>query len=191
MERNVIIRSLIHLIGMSIPFLVGVFGRLSVLLVISILASLQLLSEFVRPGGKRLPVLGYIVALSRKYDGSLETSPIFFGIGVSVTLLLFEPNAGFAAIAIISIGDMSAKLAGAQFGRHPIVFNKKKTIEGSLVGFTLAFLGALIFIPAIPALIGAAVGMFVEALPLRIDDNLSVPLAAGLSITGFQFLVGF
>lgn len=191
MERNVVIRSLIHLVGMSIPFLVGIFGRVLVLSAISILALLQLLSEFVRPGGKRLPILGSIVALARKHDGKLETAPIFFGIGVSITLVVFEADIGFAAIAIISIGDMSAKLAGAQFGRHPILFNKRKTIEGSIVGFSLAFLGALIFIPVAPALIGAAVGMLVEALPVRIDDNLSVPLAAGLSITGFQFLVGF
>ena len=191
MERNVVIRSLIHLVGMSIPFLVDIFGRVLVLSAISILALLQLLSEFVRPGGKRLPILGSIVALARKHDGKLETAPIFFGIGVSITLVVFEADIGFAAIAIISIGDMSAKLAGAQFGRHPILFNKRKTIEGSIVGFSLAFLGALIFIPVTPALIGAAVGMLVEALPVRIDDNLSVPLAAGLSITGFQFLVGF
>jgi len=162
-----------------------------VLLSILILSSLQLFSEFLRPGGKRFPILGYIVALARKHDGKLEMAPIFFGVGVSITLVVFEANIGFAAIAIISIGDMAAKLVGAQLGRHHIFFNKRKTYEGSIAGFALAALGALAFVPISPALIGAAAGMLTEALPLGIDDNLSVPLAAGLSITGFQILVGF
>ncbi len=44
-------------------------------------------------------------------------------------------------------------------------------------------MGALIFVNPLKALIGAAVGMLVECLPLPLSDNLTVPLASGLAMT--------
>jgi dolichol kinase len=41
----------------------------------------------------------------------------------------------------------------------------------------------MIFVDPVRALIAAAVGMLVEALPIPINDNLTMPLASGLILT--------
>jgi dolichol kinase len=46
----------------------------------------------------------------------------------------------------------------------------------------------MLFISPEMALIAASVGMIVEFLPLRINDNITVPLATALSLTIVQML---
>ncbi|MFQ5999797.1 MAG: phosphatidate cytidylyltransferase, partial [Candidatus Bathyarchaeia archaeon] len=62
-------------------------------------------------------------------------------------------------------------------------FNKGKKIEGTIFGFAFAFLVALLFLTdPWKALIGAAAGMFTEALPTPVSDNLTIPLTSGLAL---------
>jgi dolichol kinase len=72
---------------------------------------------------------------------------------------------------------------GMKFGRTRLPFNKGKNLEGTIFGFLFAFLGAMIFVDPVRALIAAAVGMLVEGLPIPINDNLTMPLASGLILT--------
>ena len=58
-------------------------------------------------------------------------------------------------------------------------FNKGKRVEGSVFGFLFAFVGALLFVNPMKALVDA-IGMLVEYLPLPISDNITVPIASGL-----------
>jgi dolichol kinase len=63
-------------------------------------------------------------------------------------------------------------------------FSRYKSIYGTIIGATVSFLIALIFIEPLYALVAAVFGMFVEALSIKLgeteaDDNLIVPLAAG------------
>jgi dolichol kinase len=67
-----------------------------------------------------------------------------------------------------------------KFGKTPLPFNKGKNVEGTIVGFMLAFLGAMLFIPPIIALVAAAVGMLVEGIPSPINDNFTIPFIVGL-----------
>jgi dolichol kinase len=67
-----------------------------------------------------------------------------------------------------------------KFGKTKLPFNKGKNIEGTIVGLTLAFLGALIFVDPISALIAATVGMLMEGIPCPLNDNFTIPLATGL-----------
>jgi dolichol kinase len=97
-------------------------------------------------------------------------------------LLLFPTPAGAAAIAIFCLGDSAASLFGGLISTS-LPFNKGKTWEGSLAGFLFAFLAGTFFISPVLALIGAAVAMTIEVLPLPINDNVSVPLITGLVLT--------
>jgi dolichol kinase len=67
-----------------------------------------------------------------------------------------------------------------KFGRTRIPYNKGKNLEGTLFGFLFGFLGAMIFVDPVRALIAATVAMLVESLPSPINDNLTIPLASGL-----------
>ena len=57
-----------------------------------------------------------------------------------------------------------------------------KTIEGTLAGLIVCLLSGSLIQLTLPLLVvysGAFAAMFIELLPLPIDDNLSVPLFAG------------
>jgi len=87
---------------------------------------------------------------------------------------LHSPSEIAAVIFILAIGDGASTIIGMK-GKHKIPYNKEKTFEGT-VAFFLFSLPAYFFIgeAIIPLAIIAAV---VESLPLRLDDNLTVPIA--------------
>lgn len=95
-------------------------------------------------------------------------------------LLFFDINIAYASILILAIGDTTAGFVGRHMGRTKNPLNQKKTIEGTLAFFSTALFAAMLFVSTPTALIVAFVSAIVEALPLKINDNLTVPLSAGL-----------
>ncbi|RLE42191.1 hypothetical protein DRJ48_04080 [Candidatus Woesearchaeota archaeon] len=73
------------------------------------------------------------------------------------------------------------------------IFNKRKTIEGSLAGLVAGFLGAMLCVAPLEALIAAFVGMVLEVLELRFgwlefEDNLIIPISSGLALHILRFV---
>jgi phosphoserine phosphatase len=95
---------------------------------------------------------------------------------------LFPAPANYAAIAIFAFGDSSASIFGNLFSRTPLPFNKDKSLEGSVAGVFFAFLAGCLFVSPIIALVGAVVAIFIEYLPLPVNDNLLIPLFTGLTL---------
>jgi dolichol kinase/membrane-associated PAP2 superfamily phosphatase len=104
-------------------------------------------------------------------------------IGVIFCIIFFSRDIALASVLILAMGDSFSTLAGRLFGRLKNPFNRLKTVEGSIIGFIFAFLGAIIFVSPLAAIIGAAVGMLVEVFDvkyLKLDDNILMPLVAGI-----------
>jgi dolichol kinase len=107
-------------------------------------------------------------------------------ISASLCVLLFPKMIAINAFAILIISDTTSALVGRRFGRHRFL---AKSLEGSFAFFISAVIVILIA-PKVSRLaaeyiigiIAAAIGAVVEALPIRIDDNLSIPLAVGFSL---------
>lgn len=113
--------------------------------------------------------------------------PIFYVLGSFLALVLFEKDIALAAIVILALGDSVSHIAGRFYGKIPHPLNSRKFLEGSIFGVFFAALGAWIFVPLVHALIGSIIGMTAEGLDIKfgrtqIDDNLLMPLAAGLAI---------
>ena len=107
--------------------------------------------------------------------------------GDLTSVALFSKPGAIAAISFIIVGDVAAALIGRKFGRTKI---GNKTLEGSLGCLAATFLVA-VFTPGISlqvALLGALVATLVEAWPMGVDDNVSVPLLSGLAMTMFIVL---
>jgi len=116
---------------------------------------------------------------------------LYLVAGILFAVLLFEKDIALAAIMILIFGDSISHVFGKLFGkiRHPL--NRYKCIEGSLVGFAAAVIGAAFFVVWTQALVAAAVAMVVESFELklrRVDDNLLIPLVAGLVISVMRLL---
>ena len=134
---------------------------------------------------KNFPVVSAITrhTVSKSEAYNFATAPLYFGLGILLTLVLFPVPASSAAIAIFALGDSAASIFGGRISKKPFLFNKDKTLEGSMIGFFFAFLGALFFVSPSIALLGAAVAMFFEYLPLPLNDNLVIPLITGFILT--------
>jgi dolichol kinase len=107
-------------------------------------------------------------------------------ISALFSVLIFPKVIAINAIAILIISDTTSALVGRRYGRHRFL---AKSLEGSMAFFLSAVLVVLVA-PKIDRLLveyligftAAAVGTVVEALPTKIDDNLTIPLAVGLSL---------
>jgi uncharacterized protein (TIGR00297 family) len=122
---------------------------------------------------------------------------IFYPVSILLLILIFPYRLDIVAAAwgILAFGDGMATLAGMAFGRKRIPWNREKSILGSVAFFVCggvagaflawwcrpgvippAFLWFSIGAPFVAALAAA----FVETIPVRLDDNISVPASAAL-----------
>lgn len=107
---------------------------------------------------------------------------VFFFLGTFCAFLLYQPLYAAAAVAVLAFGDSTSTVIGKTWGKHKLLVNREKSWEGSLAFFTFSFVALLFFVQPQKAAMAAFLTMLVEALP-RIDDNFSVPIAAGLFLT--------
>ena len=183
-SKNDILREGIHASGFFVPVLVGLIGVFPVSLLIYVVSALYFVSEISRMDRKNLPVISAITrsAASQAELYEFAAAPLYFAIGILITLLLFPAPVNSAAIAIFTLGDSTAALFGGLISKKPLPFNKGKTVEGSLAGFFFAFLAGAVFVSPALALVGAVVAMIVETLPLPVNDNITIPLCTGLAL---------
>jgi dolichol kinase len=183
--KNNLIRELIHTSGFLVPFLcIYLFGNLAVAGLLFTAITIYSIAELLRIFGREVPVVSRVTlwAADRSELNEFNTAPIFHAVGIALSLLIFPVGVGYAAIAVHSLGDSSASLVGKRFGSVRIPYNRGKSVEGLLSGTLFAFLGAIVFVNPVTAAVGALAGMLVESLPLPLDDNLLVPLAAGVAM---------
>lgn len=174
------IRSVIHLSGIIVILLREYFGLHFTIGLIATTSILFLISEILRSMKKGSPLAKLTLVASRETEkNAFVVKPLFYAIGIASSLLLFPKNIGYAAIVILTVGDGLAGIIGTMLGRIENPLNPSKTVEGTFIGFTSAFLIALILIPPEIAFIGTVTGAVVESLDKSIDDNVSVPLLSG------------
>ncbi|MEW5994563.1 MAG: hypothetical protein AB1744_09220 [Candidatus Zixiibacteriota bacterium] len=127
--------------------------------------------------------------LIRQHEAAGDfTGASYILLSVCLTVALFVKPIAIAALCFIIVGDVFAAIIGRSVGRHRF---GRKTVEGSL-GCLAGTLLVALFIPELPwtiKLSGAVIATVVEALPLGVDDNVSVPILAGLGMTLLEKIV--
>jgi dolichol kinase/membrane-associated phospholipid phosphatase len=112
----------------------------------------------------------------------------FFVLGSLTALLLFERQIAVAAIAVLAVGDAVTTVIGIYYGRFKNPFNPQKHLEGTMLAIIISTLAAFTFVDFHLAFFGAAAGIAAESLAFKIfdnavDDNLLIPLVAGVVMT--------
>jgi dolichol kinase len=184
--RQEVFRKSIHIIGFIVPLMAMFFGTTAAALFITAVSMLYFISEYLRLRDKRFPILTTITNLAMRTGrdeagNTFVMAPLYFAAGILASLLVFPAPFNYVAIAVVTLGDGAAAIAGRIYGRTRIPCCHGKTLEGSVTGLACAFAGSLIFVSPLTALAAGAAGMLVELLPLRISDNLTMPLIAGLT----------
>ncbi len=191
--KSEVFRKSIHLLGFLVPIISVTLGVMVAVLFVISLTTLYSISEYLRVRGRSMPVITTITNMAMRVDREKQTrfivAPLFLAAGILSTLLIFPEPINYAAIAVVTLGDGSASIVGRMYGRNKIPFSNGKTIEGTAAGIIFAFVGASLFVSPTMAVTAALIGMIVEFLPLRINDNITVPLLAALSIMIIQMVL--
>jgi len=98
---------------------------------------------------------------------------------------IFHREVAAAAIGFTVVGDAFAALGGRAYGRTRIF---GKSIEGFAIGLAgclvwAAYLATVGHLPWNVVVTGAVAASLVELLPIPLDDNLGMTLAAGYAMT--------
>ena len=136
---------------------------------------------------RRMPWVNRL--LVRAEERVRESAMIPYAIAVLLTILTVPKAAALVAIYTLAIADPAAAIVGTTWGRRRIVQNR--SLEGSLAFFTATLVIAAVVLGrgtdgSVLAVAGAALGIGIvgalcELLPLRIDDNLTIPLFVGFA----------
>ena len=173
-------RKLLHaIVGLTFVSILFYSGRKNLIILLSLLLLFGSIMIVWRIKGRRIPVADW-------FEETFERECVRFpGYGafwyivgtLLAALLLSNANEIAAAILTLALGDSAATIFGVR-ARHPLPYNRCKTIEGSLAFFAFS-LPICLFVGWIGVAL-AALTAVVEGLPSPIDDNLVIPIVAAL-----------
>jgi dolichol kinase len=118
----------------------------------------------------------------REEEGSSFMGSTYFLFSTLLTLLLFPKQIAIASLLILILADTAAALVGRGIGRISIL---GKTLEGSLAFFVTSLLIVLILpdLDLVSGSLAALAATVIEILPIKLNDNLTIPLVAGATMS--------
>ena len=183
-QRAEYYRKIIHIFNLVIPFTYLFFleSRFQVLRILVPLTLFAIVIEYLRTRSSVIKKIfnDFLISMLRihEMDGKYTGATWVF-IGSTLTIAIFPKEIAVISLVYMSLGDAIASLVGRKYGKMKFY---NKTIEGSLAGLIVCLLSgylAQLSLPLVVVFSGAFAAMFIELLPISIDDNLSVPLFAG------------
>lgn len=182
-------RKAIHIFSGLIPPVLAFFMWREPLLGLLALGAVTALSiEVARMAAPKLNrwLVDHFSLLLKERERYEPAAATFFVISALLVFVLFPTGVAVAAVAFTALGDPLAALVGeASRGRRWIW---GKSLEGSLACFAGCLAAGLVLswtplaVGMFVTLVGAACATLAEALPLPVDDNLSIPVASAAAM---------
>lgn len=136
-----------------------------------------------------------------RHERGYDVGIILYPCAVLALILVFHDRLAIAgaAWAILAFGDGFATIAGKAIRGPRLPWNRDKSWSGLIAFVAFGAVGAhaaYLFLgppktflhPAVIIVVTVMIAAFVESLPLEVDDNLTVPLAASLALVGLTLV---
>lgn len=182
------IRQLYHAMsGLALVFIISFLDKPADAYLILILLSLTIMIEAARlylPPVNRI-FINYFGILMRSEEKHNPTGTLYYLLGALLALLLFPRGVALFSMTVLAVGDPFAYIVGHNFGRIRI---GRKSLEGSLAFFTSAVIAGFLLhrfwndLSATEIITGTLTGAVTELIPVRINDNLTIPVAASAAM---------
>jgi len=177
------LRKLIHLAMAWLPALGWLISYQIELALAALLLVASLAVEVARrrwQGVNRL-LWRLLPSAFRSGEGRQVFGSTWFAVGALGTLLLFGRDTGGTAVLFLAWGDPAAELVGRRWGQP----GRRKTLAGSLGCLLACLLAACVGmslggLSPVTTLTGAAVATLAERWSPPPDDNVWLPILAGL-----------
>ena len=182
---NEILRKILHIFSLIVPlaylfFVIDKEMMLTYIFIAILIAFLIEISRIKYSNFQNIFNKYFGLMLRGEEKNGKITGATWMLLGWFTTILLFPFDIAVAALIFLSIGDAIAGLVGKTF---PIYKVKDKSLSGTLAGIIGCVLSVVILNLTLPLsiiIIGAASAMFIELLPLPLDDNLTIPNFSGI-----------
>jgi len=159
--------------------------------------ALRWLPWYVAAGVCVVAILGNWLVLHRvvgrgvaRHERGFDAGIMLYPVMVMLLIVVFRDRLHYAAIgwAMLAFGDGVATLAGKSFRIASLPWNRDKSwggfiacfLAGAIAGIAVAYW--MDYRAPIVVLIAAMAAAITESLPLRIDDNVTVPIAAATAL---------
>ena len=185
-------RGLFHIFGGLIIPIVALFLPKTVLIIsLGVVTFIFLTFELVRfrAQGINRWFLSFFQPLLREEEASRLIGTSYILIASLIAFLAFPRDVAVLALSFLALGDAVATIVGKQVGKRKLL---GKTLEGDLACFVSCLVIGIVFhyaglnISLLTILVGSVGATIAEAVPLPINDNLTIPLFAGLVMTVMQ-----
>jgi dolichol kinase len=179
-------RKIYHLLGgLFIIAAYIVLGRergLPALAALTAAATATDLSRFVFPKFNDF-MFRHFRAFIRESERNTITGTPWYLMGMLGSLFLFSLPVAVCSIIFLACGDVSATVVGERWGKTKI--SGIKSLEGTIAFFAASLLSGAVAgvywqglpFPVVAA--GALTASVVEILPLKLNDNLTIPIISG------------
>ena len=110
-------------------------------------------------------------------------------IGLIITTYIYPKDIAVPAMIFLTVGDSFAAIIGKAI---PLGQIGSKHISGSIAGLFISLIVVLIInqnISILVLFVGAIVAMFIEIIPLRVNDNITIPIISGFAMQAMNELV--
>lgn len=146
----------------------------------------QVRINYPEMAGKLLPLSKFFM---RAEEQLKESAMVPYVFAVLLTIITFPKPLALIAIYTLAIADPLSAIVGIKFGKRKIVSHK--SVEGSLAFFASTFLisfgifsltlgGAGLMSLALAFLLALLASAF-EMAPIKLDDNLTIPLFTAMT----------
>jgi dolichol kinase len=199
--KHEVIRKLIHLSSLWIPFAYYFLDKTTMMFVIGFITIIVVWCDVLKYKSHPLRNLveRFLVKIMRTHEQrSMLSGASYVMIASTITIVLFSKIIASVAITVLIISDTVAALVGRRYGRIKIV---DKTLEGCMAFFISGIWVVLFFgylytplanfyiVGALAVLVGSIVELY--SAKFNVDDNLSIPLSVASSLTLFSFFLSW
>lgn len=130
--------------------------------------------------------LSWFAPLVRDKERTKLTGSSYFLIACLITVAAFPRHISIPAILFVSLGDSAATVVGVWKGRIRVW---GRSVEGHIACLVICLvIGGLLAatshgLPPIVTVVGAIFATLFEALPLPLNDNITIPVGSALAMT--------
>jgi dolichol kinase len=136
------------------------------------------------------PLSNFMTRLCREAEVAGRQSALVMVAGFTLAAIVLPPIPIFAILGAAVFGDAAASQVGMRVGTHKIAWNPEKSWEGLAAG-TFSSLIAIAVAGPIYGVVAALAFALVDAVterPVRVSDNLLLPLVTAAAFFGLYLL---
>ena len=179
---NELFRKAIHLIALIIPISYSFYGKHFTLILVGTGLTVAVVVEILKKGSQRFfrKFESLFSHLLRAHELTGITGATYLLLSSFICVLFFDQWIALVCLYFLLIADALGALVGRLWGRHYIFHHR--SYEGCFV-FLIACVVIIYVVPGVPlrlALPGVVVAFLIDVFVQGIDDNLTIPVGAGL-----------